>query len=122
MMIGTRRFTSFSAKNEAVTGVHFSDAQYSLYTRSSDLYVWHRLMIKSTVTILRTLFLSSIDDGDKMRNCWRSLCHNDKYVAINRLALMDVFGPERRIMDSIFRKKYESGSLIEERKGSCPLQ
>lgn len=44
-----------------------------------------------------------------MRSSLESVFHNYQYLLVKTLALMDVFGTERAVTQSAFRRKYGSG-------------
>lgn len=52
-----------------------------------------------------------MDDADRMRNCLGSSFHNEEHLTVKKSAPKVVFGTEKVIMNSIFRKDYLIGFL-----------
>lgn len=77
-------------------------------------------MKQGTVTTTGTLFLSAIDDDDKIQKFWGCLFHNKEYLTIKNLTVMDVFKTKTVLTESLFRRKYGSEFLTRDTEAQLP--
>lgn len=90
--------------NKTAKSMNFQKPNPGTQTLSLGEYGWHRWVRRDRVITVRTLFLNAIIDGDKLRNCWGRLFHNEEYWVTH-----DVLGTATVIMDSSYIGEYGSG-------------